>query len=148
MRIWHYKLLDVLPKNQFLGQLRELVAIMHDWRDNGKTDHILINRVMNYDKKELTQYYLLYEKEYLLRYGKKPKEKYHNEFIEFSNFDEENDYFNKLFIGWHDDEYLRVCMANLYEKYKMAIGNSAITVSEWDLLSNKYEEVVGERYVI
>ena len=43
LRIWHYKLLEVLPDLQFNGQLRELVVIMRDWRDKGKTNHILIN---------------------------------------------------------------------------------------------------------
>ena len=33
MRLWHYKLLPYLPDAQFKGQLRELVAILHDWRD-------------------------------------------------------------------------------------------------------------------
>lgn len=46
MRIWHWKLLPYLPDRQFKGQLRELVAIMHDWRDKGRTNHLLINRVM------------------------------------------------------------------------------------------------------
>lgn len=46
MRLWHYKLLPYLPAAQFKGQLRELVAILHTWRDKGQTNHILINRVM------------------------------------------------------------------------------------------------------
>ena len=49
LRIWHYKLLEVLPDLQFKGQLRELVVIMRDWRDKGKTNHILINAVKNKD---------------------------------------------------------------------------------------------------
>ena len=36
MRLWHYRLLPYLPDAQFKGQLREMVAIMHDWRDKGK----------------------------------------------------------------------------------------------------------------
>ena len=45
MRMWHVELLPYLPDMQFRGQLRELVAIMHDWRDKGKTNHLLINHV-------------------------------------------------------------------------------------------------------
>jgi uncharacterized protein (TIGR02328 family) len=61
MRIWHYALLPYLPDAQFKGQLRELVAIMHDWRDKGTTNHLLINRVMDYPKEELYNYFILYE---------------------------------------------------------------------------------------
>lgn len=70
MRIWHYQLLSYLPEAQFKGQLRELVAIMHDWRDKGETNHLLINRVMEYPKSELAVYFLYYEDEYIRRYGK------------------------------------------------------------------------------
>lgn len=45
MRIWHYQLLPYLPDAQFKGQLRELVAIMRDWKRKGKTNHVLINKV-------------------------------------------------------------------------------------------------------
>ena len=60
MRIWHYKLLPYLPDAQFKGQLRELVAIMHDWRDKGGTNHLLINKVVEYHKRHLTTYFMKY----------------------------------------------------------------------------------------
>lgn len=61
MRLWHYKLLPYLPELQFKGQLRELVAIMHDWRDNGHTNHLLINMVMEYPKNDFARYFVHYE---------------------------------------------------------------------------------------
>lgn len=64
MRLWHYKLLPYLPEAQFKGQLRELVAIMHDWRDKGQTNHILINRVMEYPRADLYGYFMEYALEY------------------------------------------------------------------------------------
>lgn len=33
MRIWPYQILPYLPDLQFNGQFRELIAIMHDWRE-------------------------------------------------------------------------------------------------------------------
>ena len=54
MRLWHHKLLRYLPEAQFKGQLREMVAIMRDWRDRGTTNHLLINKVMEYDKRKNT----------------------------------------------------------------------------------------------
>lgn len=64
MRLWHYALLPYLSKLQFDGQLRELVAIKRDWETNGTTNHLLINRVMQYPKAHLSIYYARYIKEY------------------------------------------------------------------------------------
>lgn len=47
MRLWHKDLIKVLPKQQFLGQIRELTAICKDIQTKGKTNHILINKIMN-----------------------------------------------------------------------------------------------------
>lgn len=146
MRIWHYQLLPYLPEAQFKGQLRELVAIMHDWRDKGETNHLLINRVMEYPKSELAIYFLYYADEYERRYKKSINTKYHNEFCKFAkgaplliN--------TPLFVGWHDKLYLRICMANLYEKF-LATGRNKITLIEWARLKTGYENITGEVYEI
>lgn len=142
MRLWHYELLPYLPDAQFKGQLRELVAIMHDWRDKGKTNHLLINRAMEYSKADLYGYFLDYAAEYKERYKRYPKQT--EEFKEFSN-DKDTLY---CFIGWHNKEYLRVCMANLYEKHYFGIGKSRITDEEWQRLCEGYKTITGEDYVI
>lgn len=49
---------------------------------------------------------------------------------------------------WHDPEYLRVCMANLYEKHKYGIGKSRITDEEWRRLLDGYKEITGTPYKI
>ena len=143
MRLWHYKLLPYLPDAQFKGQLRELVAIMHDWRDKGATNHLLINRVMEYSKRELTAYFLDYELEYRRRYGK-TLDKYNQEFIGFYD----DNYKLTDYDGWHNKEYLRVCMANLYEKHFFGVGKSRITDEEWETLCKGYKKITGEEYVI
>ena len=148
MRIWHYKLLPYLPDAQFRGQLRELVAIMRDWRDYGKTNHILINRVMDYGKDELSQYFWQYAVEYYRRYNKSL-----NDYLEEFNLFSLNvkkalrpDHSVYLFKGWHNIEYLRVCMANLYEKYKYGKGKSRLSVEEWGTLLDGYRFITGEEY--
>ena len=143
MRLWHYKLLPYLPDLQFKGQLRELVAIMHDWRDKGKTNHLLVNKVMEYSKRELTAYFLEYELEYRRRYGKM-LDKYNQEFIGFYD----DNYELTDYDGWHNKEYLRVCMANLYEKHFFGVGKSRITDEEWETLCKGYKKITGEEYVI
>ena len=112
MRIFHYALLPYLPDLQFRGQLRELVAIMRAWRDDEKTNHLLINKVMEYERDELVRYYLDYEVVYYQRYGKWIDQKYWKEFKAFQK--EETDKKKYYSDGWHNKEYLRVCMANLY----------------------------------
>ena len=143
MRLWHYELLPYLPDAQFKGQLRELVAIMHDWRHKGKTNHLLINRVMEYPTNDLVKYFIRYEALYHKRYGKWLI-KQCEEFVRFD--DKKNS--NGVFESWHNKEYLRVCMANLYEKHFFGIGKSRITDEEWETLCRGYKEITGEEYVI
>ncbi len=145
MRLWHYKLLPYLPDAQFKGQLRELVAIMHDWRDKEKTNHLLINRVMEYPKRELGGYFLEYALEYCRRYNKPISLKINAEFVCFCGGVAESPPFKN---GWHNKEYLRVCMANLYEKHFFGIGKSRITDEEWQRLCEGYKAITGEDYVI
>lgn len=145
MRLWHKDLLHYLPDQQLKGQLRELVAIMHDWRDKGHTNHLLINKVMEYKKAHLYQYFLIYATEYEKRFHKPIKETI---FKEFESFKGNVGYVCDIFAGWHDKEYLRVCMANLYEKYKFGRGNSRIATHEWAFLCVGYQNIAKEEYYI
>lgn len=147
MRLWHYKLLPYLPDAQFKGQLREMVAIMHDWRDKGTTNHLLINRVMGYTKTELLRYFAYYCMVYDFRYEKLPQKDYRLEFLAFANM-ESIVITDRLYTGWHNDRYLRVCMANLYEKHVFGLGKSRITEEEWQRLLEGYRNITGEDYQI
>lgn len=144
MRIWHYKLLPYLPDAQFKGQLRELVAIMHDWRDKGQTNHVLINRVMDYPKSDLYNYFL----EYCVEYQRRCEDRLPKCVDEFRSFPPERGFQNVPFNGWHDKAYLRVCMANLYEKHVFGRGRSRITDKEWQKLVDGYLRITGEAYEI
>lgn len=148
MRIWHYKLLPYLPDAQFRGQLRELVAIMRAWRDRGKTNHLLINRVMEYPKADLWYYFLEYINEYRRRYRKNIGMDIYKEFSDFAYDGDFRFPFNGLKYPWHNNEYLRVCMANLYEKYRFGIGSSAVTEDEWKTLKDGYKTITGSNYEI
>lgn len=145
MRLWAVQLLPYLSEAQFKGQLRELVLIMRTWRDTGKTNHLLINRVMNFSKEHLKEYFELYPLEYVRRYKKEINK---NIVEEFNNFDKSNNKDFVLFYPWHNKEYLRVCMANLYEKHIFGIGKSRITDEEWEKLCEGYEQITGEKYQI
>ena len=162
MRLWHYELLPYLPDAQFKGQLRELTVIMRSWRDNGTTNHILINKVMEYDKKHLTSYLLLYREEYIKRYHKDIDRSILYEFFDFASYKINQDFtwspvtnkivsvrvLNNIFPDWHNKEYLRVCLSNLYEKHFFCVGKSRITDEEWQRLLEGYKNITGEEYVI
>lgn len=146
MRIWDYRLLPYLPDAQFKGQLRELTAIMRDWRDKETTNHLLINRVMQYPEGDIEAYFNLYEQEYHKRYGKWLPELG----LEFWDFGSRNyqESTNPIFDGWHNKEYLRVCVCNLYEKYRFGVGKSKITQTEWDRILQGYKDITGEDWVL
>ena len=143
MRLWHVALLPYLPDAQFKGQLRELVAIMHDWRDRGKTNHLLVNKVMAYPKEELVLYFIEYSHEWRIRYQKDISEKICSEFFAFAAADNS---VGPVYRTWHNRKYLRVCMANLYEKYFFGVGSSRITKQQWDRLADGYKRITGQAY--
>ena len=149
MRLWHYALLPYLPELQFKGQLREIVLVMHQWRDDGKTNHLLINKVMEYEKIHLCTYFEEYCYQYYQRYVKDVNRKIIKEFCDFcEQVFAPIDGCQDIFQGWHNKEYLRVCMANLYEKHRFGIGKSRITDEEWNRLCDGYKQITGEDYVI
>ena len=147
IRIWHWKLLPYLPDKQFCGQLHELVAIMHDWRDKGRTNHILINKVMKYPKAHLLKYFAVYSREYVARYGKHINIDIQREFLDFC-FDNQYHYIkDNLFNGWHNNDYLKLNMCNLLEKH-LGVGSSRVTDEEWNKLCEGYKLITGTEFVL
>lgn len=107
MRLWHQDVLRFLPRSQLLAQWRELNSIF------AKEDrHVLINYIYDYDKSELKAYTdaVLTEmraRGYTIR-----------------TFDKMERYFEQIdsvkhapFAQHHNDDYIRICYYNLYEKY-------------------------------
>jgi hypothetical protein len=91
------------------------------------------------------RYFIIYEAEYHKRYGAWLKQA--KEFVEFDDtpLDERS---NGMFDDWHNKEYLRVCVCNLYEKHFFGIGKSRITDEEWARLCEGYKAITGENYEI
>ena len=54
MRLWHYKLIPYLPREQLLAQWRELNSIFVK-----QDKHILINYIYNYNEKYLLNYTIM-----------------------------------------------------------------------------------------
>ena len=132
MRLWHYKLIPVLPKKQLVSQWRECIAIKRQW-ENGTLKHRLVNYVMNYDKGTFMAYVLDVIDE-MSRREIKYKDKYYNEILEFCG------YYNNLIYPEHNDRYLRQCYYNLQEKYDRGI----ISEEEWNKINTR---ILGESLI-
>ena len=142
MRLWAYPMIPFLPDNQLRGQWRECVLIAKDLQEKGKTNHLLINILEEYPHNDFMTYcWYVYNEMHnrgfavtLASMRKVFNIRYHID--------------TDIFNGWHNKEYLRVCMANLYEKYKFGRGKSRITETEWQRLLEGYKHITSEDYKI
>ena len=128
MRLWHYKLIPALPRAQLLSQWRECTAIAKGLKETGKTNHILINKIMDYDLDEFKNYCgLIYEE--LIRRGYVVADIVLKRLYEYIGFDFRKPTSNREpFAKWHTDRYLKQCYYNLEEKHDC----NGITDDEWN----------------
>lgn len=130
MRLWHYKLIPVLPKNMLVSQWRECIAIKRQW-EKGTLKHRLVSYVKDYDKDYFIHYVDMVINELGAR-NIKYQSKYYAEIRDFCN---PNHYIGGKFYREHNDRYLMQCYNNLQEKYDRGI----VTANEW----KKIEGYVG-----
>ena len=119
MRIWHWKLISALPREQLVAQWRELSAIAGNLSAKGTPNHILVNKVLDYPREHFISY-ALYVRQEMTRRGYRTMESVWNKIY----CTRESDYgemeivpLEDLFPGWHNDRYLEQCYFNLEEKY-------------------------------
>ena len=130
MRLWHKDLIEVLPRQQLISQWRECCCIVKNIADKGTPNHILVNKVLEYNYKHFYNYSCLIISE-MVRRGCKAKDKSIANYWE--NLIKAKGYFNNennpssLFEGWHNDRYLKQCYYNLQEKYDCG----GISREEW-----------------
>ncbi len=128
MRLWHYKLISVLPNKLLVSQWRECIAIKRQW-EKGTLKHRLVSYVMNYDKNYFLSYVVNILCEFINR-EIKYQDKYFEEIIEFCNEHGKNKTYDFDYYSEHNDRYLKQCFYNLQEKYDRGI----ITKKEYDLI--------------
>lgn len=131
MRLWHYKLISVLPKDMLVSQWRECIAIKRQW-EKGTLKHRLVSYVMDYDKKMFFSYVIKVRTEMANR-NIKHNMKYLDEIYKFCNYSNISLVEN---YPEHNDRYLKQCYYNLQEKYDRGI----ITKEEWQ----KIEDFIGD----
>lgn len=137
MRLWHKDLIDSLPRKQLLGQWRECCAIIKNIKEKGTPNHLLVNKIMDYDLKHFYTYglYVFIETEHRdYKCNLRKFDQYFKGGKIVKTFDE-------LFDGWHNERYLDQCFYNLQEKFDCG----GMTEEEWEKVSKKYYEV-KEKY--
>lgn len=116
MRLWHYSFLSILPKQQLVGQWRELMAIF-----SGKVISPLVNYVYKYDKLDWAIYIELLLRQYKLNNIKiKSFDKYYS-YVSEDNWLLARELVSKdqnvsCFNQHQNDEYLKICCWNLLWK--------------------------------
>lgn len=129
MRLWHKDLIQILPKNQLLSQWRECCCIARNIAINGHPNHILVNKIMDYDIAHFYSYTKLVYLE-MRRRGYKVDANCFKKWVGDSRFLVERHYVvdkAHIFEGWHNDRYLTQCYFNLQEKYDCG----GISEEEW-----------------
>lgn len=116
MRLWHEKLIILLPRNQLLGQHRECCALRgKGW---GKK-HSTVDYVFTYSPYLLYKYHQLVMNEMQSR-GYNVASDWQNKDYRGKNIEGYEDLIivetNTPIYKEHDDEYLEECIRNLEEK--------------------------------
>ena len=131
MRLWHYRLIPVLPNAMLVSQWRECIAIKRQW-EKGTLKHRLVSYVMDYDKELFLDYVTDVCLEMTTRNIKFQK-RYLDEIASFCDLmisQTKDNYYPE-----HNNRYLKQCLYNLQEKYDRGI----VTKEEWQ----KIEDLIG-----
>jgi len=142
MRLWHYKLVPYLPRQQLLSQWRECVYIAKNLKENGTPNHILVNKILNYPRQEFLDYCNIVLVEMVKR-GYKVSQQSISKLEDYVDFEVDSDkQYAKPFKGWHNRRYLDQCVLNLEEKFDCG----GISQEEWDRLFEEYLRIVESGY--
>ena len=116
MRLWHEKIIHLLPKNQLLGQHRECCAL----RGNGwKKKHKTVDYVFSYSPYLLFRYHLMVMDEMEKRgynVSGEWKDKNYRGKIAEKYVDLEEDIIENPIYKEHNIEYMHECIENLRNK--------------------------------
>ena len=115
MRLWHKNLISSLPREQLVAQWRECSAIAGNILTKGTPNHVLVNRVLNYDFDHFITYSKLIREE-MTRRKYRTMDSVWNKIVslkpDWKAVPKED-----LYKEWMDDIYLDICYHNLLEKY-------------------------------
>ena len=133
MRLWHKDLITSLPRQQLIAQWRECCCIAKNIFEKGTPNHILVNKIINYDMKHFYTYGLYVCVEMIHRGYKCDSRKFDRYFSSGEIIKD----FSELFNEWHNERYLDQCYYNLQEKFDCG----GIPEEEWNIVNKKYYEL-------
>ncbi len=137
MRLWHEKLIPVLPTKMLVSQWRELAAIVGSINKNGTPNHRLVNIVLEYPKADYYIYTMLIYNEMRLR-NMNPSSVVLKKIVSYTG---EVDNTNKnIYLEWHNIRYLAQCYYNLQEKYDRGI----VSKEEWLKIDDMYNKLIDK----
>ena len=132
MRLWHKDLIPYLPRQQLLGQWRECCLIAKQIDEKGSPNHVLVNRVLDYPKDHFYTFCKLVTQEMYRRGYRMTMQSQRKVWRELWHYIPDGD----VFPCWHNDRYLKQCLANLQEK----ADAGAIQAEEWKRITDRWPE--------
>ena len=118
-----------------LSQLRECVAISKSIYEKGTPNHILVNKIMDYDLSEFRIYCNMVIYEMICNRSYTVSTKTIKKLQDYIDFEIDSTVIeNKIFENWHNNRYLRQCLYNLQEKYDCG----GISDEEWKIIEDKF----------
>ena len=136
MRLWHWKLITALPREQLVAQWRELSAIAGNLNTKGTPNHILVNKVLDYPRSHFISY-ALYVRQEITRRGYRTMESVWTKISNTYDGSFELVRPEDLFPGWHNNRYFTQCYYNLEEKYDCG----SINEEQFDKIRERFLEV-------
>lgn len=134
MRLWHKDLIEVLPRQQLLGQWRELNSI---YKKQDK--HILINFIYDYDITDIIWYSTLVYDEMVKRGYKCDTKNFKRRYsMTMETAKCVPIPYDTIFKNKMNERYLKQCLYNLQEKYDCG----GISQEEWQKIEDKFGGVM------
>lgn len=141
MRLWHRDLIEVLPRQQLIAQWRECCCIARNIVVNGTPNHLLVNKILDYDLSEFYSYSILVSSEMVSRGYKVDRNKF-EKYIKCDRFT------SQPFKEWFNDRYFWQCYFNLQEKFDCG----GISINEWEnivyLTDSLFPNGFSEKFII
>ena len=131
MRIWHTQLISVLPREQLVAQWRELASMASSIKKKGTPNHVLVNFILDYDYNHFINYAAAIRAEMTSR-GYRTMNSVWEKIVDLKP-DWTPIALEEIYKDKMDNDYLKICYYNLYEKY-LCGGISSI---DWTLISRK-----------
>jgi uncharacterized protein (TIGR02328 family) len=137
MRIWHTKLIEVLPQQHIVSQWRELSAIAGAIQKNGTPNHVLVNFVLDYDYDNFISY-AYYLREEMTNRKIRTMNSVWDKIVSlkpnYTLLSLNDTYKEKM-----NDTYLTICYYNLFEKYLCGMfGNK-----DWEKIEKTFKMIRG-----